>query len=107
MGDKSQTQVQQPATMALETAMTTTANYCTLRRRASDLIKNKTKIEYISNVRLDFPSSGSSSSSSGSGSGVKTDQLQQAIEAASNTNSSTCKTPLSTTTGTASSTSTK
>ena len=89
--DKSQTQHKQPTANQVETAITTTANYCTLRRRSSDLIKNKTKIEYISNVRLDFPSSGSSSSSSGGS--VKTDHH---LEATSNTNSSTA-TPSTTT----------
>ena len=76
--------------MQMETVMQSTmANYCTLRRRSSDLIKNKTKIEYISNVRLDFPSgssgssgrghsnSSTSSSSTSTGSSIKTDQPLQ------------------------------
>ena len=78
------------ASMSIETVMQPTmANYCTLRRRSSDLIKNKTKIEYISNVRLDFPSgssgssgrghsnSSTSSSSTSTGSSIKTDQPLQ------------------------------
>ena len=86
--EKSETKTQ-PNLAVMETVMQPTmANYCTLRRRSSDLIKNKTKIEYISNVRLDFPSgsSGSSgrghsnsstSSSSTSTSSIKTDQPLQ------------------------------
>ena len=84
--EKSETK-NQPNPAAMETVMQPTmANYCTLRRRSSDLIKNKTKIEYISNVRLDFPSgssgssgrghsnSSTSSSSTSTGSSIKTDQ---------------------------------
>ena len=87
--EKSETKNQpNPATpIMMETVMQPTmANYCTLRRRSSDLIKNKTKIEYISNVRLDFPSGSSgssgrghsnSSTSSSSTSSIKTDQPLQ------------------------------